>query len=429
MVLRRVACVLSGPGCSVFGGAVLASVSSPLSSPRCGAHVANFPVVRLGCVLLNCRLWPRVPRPFLLRRRCCWDPRLTPEFRWAQRKGDVYITMNVANVRPEQTTARITDDGHVYWRGYGGVLGDEREYVLDIRLLKPIKTAESSIKLSSRLVYFKIRKAESGPYWDRLLADESRNVHCKIDWDAWKDEDEEDDYDFGTWQHCLWRRFCTRDGVGKGVCVRLMCGRRRGKGSRRIPACKGPSPVCLRRLLRMVLRCLMLTCIIERLVAHLLLLLMGCSILVWCASFLSLGQVPTGATRILPTWTLEMAMRTVAIVGRKTSTDRRDRGTSWCDVFPLVGCSPYAALPCHGDKSVAPLVLWLATCRVVCACHGVSKAGLPSRNEPFFLALLLVCPCSRRSRGCQSERRGCVKASVVASVLDRHLPRAYRVEE
>lgn len=133
-----------------------------------------------------------------MRRHCWWDLRLTPEFRWAQRKGDVYITMNVANVRPEQTTARITDDGHVYWRGYGGVLGDEREYVLDIRLLKPIKTAESSIKLSSRLVYFKIRKAESGPYWDRLLADESRNVHCKIDWDAWKDEDEEDDYDFGS---------------------------------------------------------------------------------------------------------------------------------------------------------------------------------------------------------------------------------------
>jgi len=129
---------------------------------------------------------------------------LTPEFRWAQRKGDVYITMNVANVRPEQTTARISDDGHIYWRGYGGVLGDEREYVLDIRLLKPIKTSESSIKLSSRLVYFKIRKAESGPYWERLLADESRNVHCKIDWDAWKDEDEEDDYYFGTCGRSRW---------------------------------------------------------------------------------------------------------------------------------------------------------------------------------------------------------------------------------
>lgn len=120
--------------------------------------------------------------------------------------------MNVANVRPEQTTARITDDGHVYWRGYGGVIGDEREYVLDIRLLKPIKTAESSIKLSSRLVYFKIRKAESGPYWDRLLADESRNVHCKIDWDAWKDEDEEDDYDFGTWLP-FWQLHQGRGGV------------------------------------------------------------------------------------------------------------------------------------------------------------------------------------------------------------------------
>lgn len=184
-------------GSGFLCGVVLVSLCprSPLS--LCGSFCGHHGSWCGAVVLLYClsRRWWLLP---VLRRHCWWDLRLTPEFRWAQRKGDVYITMNVANVRPEQTTARITDDGHVYWRGYGGVLGDEREYVLDIRLLKPIKTAESSIKLSSRLVYFKIRKAESGPYWDRLLADESRNVHCKIDWDAWKDEDEEDDYDFGT---------------------------------------------------------------------------------------------------------------------------------------------------------------------------------------------------------------------------------------
>lgn len=39
---------------------------------------------------------------------------------------------------------------------------------------------------------FKIVKADSGPYWERLLKVGGRNVHCKIDWDNWLDEDEED---------------------------------------------------------------------------------------------------------------------------------------------------------------------------------------------------------------------------------------------
>lgn len=277
-------------------------------------------------VLLCClsrRWWP-LP---VLRRHCWWDPRLTPEFRWAQRKGDVYITMNVANVRPEQTTARITDDGHVYWRGYGGVLGDEREYVLDIRLLKPIKTAESSIKLSSRLVYFKIRKAESGPYWDRLLADESRNVHCKIDWDAWKDEDEEDDYDFGTWLPVWGLRQGRRGGLRVGPCLAGVV----GEGSHGLLAYLEPALLPLTGGGCACIRLGSGTHLFCRI---------ACGALICCCSwgtpslFFRLEQDPTGATRILPTWTLATAMRTAAIVGRRTSSGPRDRGLRR-DFFPL----------------------------------------------------------------------------------------------
>lgn len=58
---------------------------------------------------------------------------------------------------------------------------------------------DSKCKINARSVVFKIVKADSGPYWERLLRQEGRNVHCKVDWDNWKDEDEdEDEYTFGS---------------------------------------------------------------------------------------------------------------------------------------------------------------------------------------------------------------------------------------
>lgn len=123
---------------------------------------------------------------------------LTPEFLWAQRKDLVYLTINVPNVKATETTITLTDEGHIYFKGPGGNVGHEAEYVLDIDLFKPIKSDESRYKITARSVVFKISKADSGPYWDRLLRAAGRNIHCKVDWDNWKDEDEdEDDYSFG----------------------------------------------------------------------------------------------------------------------------------------------------------------------------------------------------------------------------------------
>lgn len=123
----------------------------------------------------------------------------TPEFLWAQRKDQIYLTINVPNIKKSESTVKITDEGHIYFKGPGGNVGHEEEYILDITLFKPIKADQSKHKITARCVQFRLIKADSGPYWDRLLKAEGRNVHCKIDWDNWKDEDDdEDEYSFGS---------------------------------------------------------------------------------------------------------------------------------------------------------------------------------------------------------------------------------------
>lgn len=123
----------------------------------------------------------------------------TPEFLWAQRKDEIYLTINVPNVKKNDVKIQLTDEGHVYFKGMGGNVGSEQEYTLDINLFKNIKAKESKSKVTARTVSFKIIKEEAGPYWDRLLKEAGRNIHCKIDWDNWKDEDEdEDQHSFGS---------------------------------------------------------------------------------------------------------------------------------------------------------------------------------------------------------------------------------------
>lgn len=113
-----------------------------------------------------------------------------------QRKDQVFITVNVPNVKPSPKF-ELSDDGHFVFRCEGGNVGTEREYVLDIQLFKPVDSSASAMNVTARHVAFKIQKTESGPYWDRLLK-EGKNIHMSVDWDNWKDEDEDDDYAFGS---------------------------------------------------------------------------------------------------------------------------------------------------------------------------------------------------------------------------------------
>ena len=43
------------------------------------------------------------------------------------------------------------------------------------------------------MIEFALEKKEEGPYWDRLLADKTKQHWLKIDFNKWKDEDESDE--------------------------------------------------------------------------------------------------------------------------------------------------------------------------------------------------------------------------------------------
>mmetsp|Transcript_8614 Transcript_8614/g.17461 ORF Transcript_8614/g.17461 Transcript_8614/m.17461 type:complete len:159 (-) Transcript_8614:147-623(-) len=120
---------------------------------------------------------------------------LTPHFAWAQRKDHVRITVDVPNVDKQGVIVELEDRGHVFFKGVGGASSDKHQYELSIDLLRGIKSDESKWSVGARNVVLILVKGESGPYWERLLQ-EGKNVHCTIDWDHWKDEDDEGDEDF-----------------------------------------------------------------------------------------------------------------------------------------------------------------------------------------------------------------------------------------
>jgi hypothetical protein len=123
---------------------------------------------------------------------------LTPDFCWAQRKDKVFVTVKVPNVQKDTAVLKVTPEGQVYFKGTGGEIGHEREYELDIRLLHGIKAEEAQHGIQARQVYFVLPKAEAGEWWPRLLHDPGRNVHLSVDWNLWVDEDEDDQFDFGS---------------------------------------------------------------------------------------------------------------------------------------------------------------------------------------------------------------------------------------
>lgn len=120
----------------------------------------------------------------------------TPHFAWSQRKDHIRITVDVPNVEPAGVVVKFEDRGHVFFKAMGGPSSEVHEYEMSIDLLHGIKSEESKYVVGARNVTLMLVKSESGPYWERLLQ-EGKNVHCTIDWDHWKDEDDEGGEEFG----------------------------------------------------------------------------------------------------------------------------------------------------------------------------------------------------------------------------------------
>merc|ERR1719461_1406581 len=111
----------------------------------------------------------------------------TPSVSWAQRPKLLFITINVSDCKTPDI--KLEKDS-LSFKGVGEA--DKKEYAVTLKFLKEIDPEASKFAVRDRSIQFAIEKAEEGPYWERLLADKTKQHWLKVDFGKWKDEDDSD---------------------------------------------------------------------------------------------------------------------------------------------------------------------------------------------------------------------------------------------
>jgi len=111
---------------------------------------------------------------------------LLPTVLWAQRKDKLLVTIDVPDVVNEKVEILPTK---ISFKGIGGP--EKKPYVLELDLLHEIDPAGSNYRALARHVPMVLKKKEAG-FWTRLLKDSKKFNHIRVDWNQWKEEDDED---------------------------------------------------------------------------------------------------------------------------------------------------------------------------------------------------------------------------------------------
>merc|ERR1712066_787991 len=112
----------------------------------------------------------------------------TPSVTWAQRPKIVFVTINVSDVT--NPDIKVEKDSLLF-KGTGGA--DQKLYEVNMKLFKEIDPEKTKYIVRPRCVEFALEKVDDEGYWDRLLADKTKQHWLKIDFTKWKDEDDSDD--------------------------------------------------------------------------------------------------------------------------------------------------------------------------------------------------------------------------------------------
>lgn len=123
---------------------------------------------------------------------------------WAERKQTVHLTINIPNPVENTPACSLSREGRVVWVGTGGTADAPHPYRLDIQLSGEVVVEAAKKAVGARAIVFRLPKVTGG-YWGKLTT--KKDVHCRVDWSMWKDEDEEEEFDFGT---------CAGEGGGVG---------------------------------------------------------------------------------------------------------------------------------------------------------------------------------------------------------------------
>jgi len=111
---------------------------------------------------------------------------LTPSFKWAEDNERIFLTIELQSATDVQIQFQPT---HLTFKAKQG----NDTYALDFELPKKINTDKSTWSVKGRQVEVVLVKAdEDEGYWHALLKDKNQyKGRVKIDWDLWRDEDEE----------------------------------------------------------------------------------------------------------------------------------------------------------------------------------------------------------------------------------------------
>jgi len=115
---------------------------------------------------------------------------LHPAVEWAQRTEKIFLTILVDDFK--NPTIDCSDDKLII-KGVGGA--SKQNYECELEFFKPIASESIKKESSDRCLSFVLPKKESGPYWPRLLKSNTKYHWLKVDFDKWKDEDEQEEQD------------------------------------------------------------------------------------------------------------------------------------------------------------------------------------------------------------------------------------------
>ncbi|KAG0032261.1 hypothetical protein BGZ82_006607 [Podila clonocystis] len=110
---------------------------------------------------------------------------LVPTVLWAQRADIVYLTVDIADAKPE---AEITEDKI----DFKATSKEGKVYAFTLEFNKAIDTTATVIHATPRHVKYTLKKKEGDDWWSRLTKGSKPRFVC-TDFALWKDEDDEDD--------------------------------------------------------------------------------------------------------------------------------------------------------------------------------------------------------------------------------------------
>ena len=112
-----------------------------------------------------------------------------PEILWAQNRDKIFITLNVSNIS-EQNIEMNADLVHFQGKN------EDKNYNVEINLLKTIEPEESSWSIKPNCVNFTLKK-QPEVFWSKLSSKKFNNI--RVDWNKWdimEESDESDDFTY-----------------------------------------------------------------------------------------------------------------------------------------------------------------------------------------------------------------------------------------